>query len=193
MTTGGVCLECVLYHGTDKKYANDIISNGFVVKENRRHWLGNGIYFFTDEALARWWTTNPSKKFGHNISSPAIIQCVFASDDDTILDLRKFDDYTYCFEQFQHFYNNMYRPYCTMREIDINRLRCTFFDWLFDTHQYTAIIGTFLSAEQPYYKPIRQAENNFKNLNLAYNEVQVCIPEARQGHIVDMKIQMLGS
>lgn len=184
-------MEFILYHGTDKKYANDIISSGFVVKQNRSHWLGNGVYFFTDETLAKWWTTKPSKKFGHTISTPAIVRCVFTVKEDTVLDLRKFDDYTYCFEQFEYFYNNMYRPFSTMAQIDINKLRCTFFDWLFDINQYTAIIGTFISAEQPYYEPIKQADADFKHLNIAYNEVQVCIPETQQTHITDKQVQTI--
>ena len=46
-----------LYHGTDLKCAESIRTNGFVPRYSSEHWLGNGIYFFEDRALAEWWTT----------------------------------------------------------------------------------------------------------------------------------------
>ncbi|MBR3809179.1 MAG: hypothetical protein IKK46_02615, partial [Clostridia bacterium] len=54
-------------HGTDASVVNDILKNGFIYKPNDEHWLGDGIYFFLDENLAEWWTTNPTKKSGMHI------------------------------------------------------------------------------------------------------------------------------
>ena len=180
-------LKLTLYHGTDAEYADVIITDRFKTKQNRQHWLGNGVYFFTDEALAHWWTTKPSKKFGHNIYTPAIVECVFNAPESMILDLRRFIDFKYCFEQFQFFFNMLYAKYRKIEEVDIDRLRCTFFDWLFDIKQYAAIIGTFHSNRQPYYEQFEQDGSGFDNLNLAYTEVQVCIPETMQEYIIEKR------
>ena len=179
--------ELVLYHGTDKKYFNDIVASGFIVKKNPRHWLGNGIYFFTDKALAEWWTTKPTHKFGQDIFSPIVIQCFFTAPDDSVLDLRKFNDYKYCSEKFAHFYNNFFLPLCGGKRIDLNKLRCTFFDWLFEINKYTAIVGTFHSCDQPYFQSMLRPDSFFEHLNLSYNEVQVCVSESQRKNLTGYK------
>lgn len=48
--------ELVGYHGTKSSNVSDIISSN--------HWLGHGIYFFTDFELAEWWAKTKVEK--HN-------------------------------------------------------------------------------------------------------------------------------
>ena len=46
------------YHGTKKRFAESIINDGFKIatpKDNDNHWLGHGIYFYSDYELAEWW------------------------------------------------------------------------------------------------------------------------------------------
>jgi len=181
-------LKFTLYHGTDEEFAKKIQSEGFKVKESRDHWLGNGIYFFLDEELARWWTTKPMKKFGPKTTSPVIIKCDYTVNEDSILDLRKFTDYTFCYDRFRDFYTKMYEPYIAKNRIDIIKLRCAFFDWLFDIYKYKAIVGTFSPEEQSYYKPFKRAGSVFKHLGLVYGEVQVCISETQESHILNKQI-----
>ncbi len=182
----------LLFHGTDYTAATNILKSGFIVKENRTHWLGNGIYFFIDKSLATWWTTRPSSKFGCKITKPAILECVFDYTLENVLDLRNFDDYIFCMEQFEKFCNALYRPYCALEEIGFDKLRCTFFDWLLDVKKYDAIIGTFCSAQQPYLAPQRDKASDFKHLNLEYTEVQVCIPCDRQYRLRDKRCYRIG-
>ena len=67
-------LKLKLYHGTDFDIAQKICAEGFMCKTNLEHWLGNGIYFYLDKPLAKWWTTNPSKKFGTVIKQPVVLE-----------------------------------------------------------------------------------------------------------------------
>ena len=184
-------LKVDIFHATDAKNVDSIVENGFFPKKNPNHWLGNGVYFFVDETLAEWWTTNPSKKFGNKISSPAIIQCILDLPDDSILDLRKLTDYRYCFDMFNYFCNHWFFPYAKTEQIPVNRLRCLFFDWMFDINEYSAIIGTFLSSDQPYYGTMRRLGSRFETLNLSYSEVQVCVQETRQNLIIDKQVKLL--
>ena len=73
-----------VYHGTDKSVVDDIMRSGFRCKPNKEHWLGEGIYFFIDKSLAEWWTSNPSKKHGVNVTNPAIIECTIEAEDDKV-------------------------------------------------------------------------------------------------------------
>ena len=43
------------YHATDQNNAVLIQYEGFKFHHNDEHWLGNGVYFFIDEALAKKW------------------------------------------------------------------------------------------------------------------------------------------
>jgi len=60
------------YHGTDKKFAEMIISNGFSIKENEKNWFGNGIYFFE-------WSFSEAQNWAKNIKKfnpPVVIKCI---------------------------------------------------------------------------------------------------------------------
>ena len=61
------------YHGTKERFAASIINNGFKIairKENDNHWLGHGIYFYSDYELAEWWgrtkVNRQNEKYGNN-------------------------------------------------------------------------------------------------------------------------------
>ena len=66
-------MKVLAFHGTDYDVAQKIDHEGFISKPSLEHWLGNAIYFYIDELLAKWWTTRPSNKFGTSISWITII------------------------------------------------------------------------------------------------------------------------
>lgn len=53
------------YHATSVRNSQKILKNGFdksVSNQNKKHWLGDGVYFFTDIAWAVQWNINALKK-----------------------------------------------------------------------------------------------------------------------------------
>ncbi len=54
------------YHGTFgvdvESIMNNILNNGFTVSEKENEWLGKGIYFFDNDAQAKWWGSVCCKK-----------------------------------------------------------------------------------------------------------------------------------
>ena len=40
------------YHNTEASNINDIFQNGFICTPNEKHWLGQGIYFFSEIDVA---------------------------------------------------------------------------------------------------------------------------------------------
>ncbi|MFR2767236.1 MAG: hypothetical protein ACLTAI_02165 [Thomasclavelia sp.] len=49
-------MQLVGYHGTLKENANNIIrTKKYEYDETRKHWLGDGIYFFEDAFFAFRW------------------------------------------------------------------------------------------------------------------------------------------
>ena len=77
-------MNILAYHGTDYNIAELIVSHGFTFNRNPKHWLGNGIYLYQDYSLAKWWTTNPTKKFGSNVKERAIVFCNVNLDENKI-------------------------------------------------------------------------------------------------------------
>ncbi|MCM1297387.1 MAG: hypothetical protein NC311_17760 [Muribaculaceae bacterium] len=173
-----------VFHGTDYNLALQIQDSEFVVKKSDSHWLGNGIYFYVDEALAKWWTTNPTEKFGSSIKDPAIIRSTISIDNSRILDLRKRDDY----ERFIRWEDEFNRLLIENRndDLDWHIYRCALFDSIFNYKDIDMIIGCFDANEQPYI-----SEAMFcllKKLHLAYPEVQVCIKPSSQKYIKIIEI-----
>ena len=76
------------YHGTDLECAQKIVNTEFSFNYSETHWLGNGSYFFIDESLAKWWTHNPSKRFGVKVNTGAILKCTILLKEGHYLDLR---------------------------------------------------------------------------------------------------------
>ena len=44
-----------LYHGTHKRFSDDILRNGFKESKGDKEWLGDGIYFYLEDILAFKW------------------------------------------------------------------------------------------------------------------------------------------
>lgn len=165
------------FHGTDIHNAENIIKSGFKCKPSKQHWLGNGVYFYIDYSLAKWWTTNPTNKFGTNINIPAVIKCKIRAKSEYILDLRKLKDYN----KFVEIYRNEFLPYLFRGDlsskeqdlIDTKTLRCTYCDYLSIKYNYKLIIGTFYLPTQPYM-PVENGKF-FDTFNISYIESQICI------------------
>ncbi|MBD5399160.1 MAG: hypothetical protein HDR57_00785 [Treponema sp.] len=47
-------MKVLAFHGTDYDVAQKIDHEGFISKPSLEHWLGNAIYFYIDELLAKW-------------------------------------------------------------------------------------------------------------------------------------------
>jgi hypothetical protein len=175
----GEKIELEVYHGTDYEVAQIIISKGFKFKENKEHWLGNGIYFYNDISLARWWTEKPTNKFGTDIKVPGIVRCVLSVDNDRLLDLRKLDHYIWFSDRYKEFYEYVINSEIVIekeeesKEFKTKQLRCAFCDFLKNKFTIDALVGTFDLPEQPYL-PCAYG-TGFNKFALHYIETQVCV------------------
>ena len=53
------------YHGTSSRHAESIAKNGLdpdKTHERLNHWLGQGVYFYEDFGLAKWWANDIAGK-----------------------------------------------------------------------------------------------------------------------------------
>lgn len=163
------------YHGTDLERAKEIVKSDFIYKHNSKHWLGNGVYFYLDYSLAKWWTTNPSKMFGTKINTESIIQVEIEIDENDILDLRILEDY----KEFSDIYYNEFIPEIDtgiLGEINSHnykKVRCSFCDYLKNSYDLKCIIGNFDIPSQRYIPNKCRKLSDY--LKLHYIETQVCL------------------
>lgn len=163
-------MEIIAYHGTDFEIAEQIKKNGFIAKESPEHWLGNGIYFFLDESLAKWWT-KIDKPFGSKIIKPAIIKCKLTFEDNKLFNLLQLNTYN----EFIDMFSDFYKMYCKNKPTILpnwKKLRCTFCDYVHIIKNLDGILGNFIKKEASYKNSSNQ---NFKKLLLEYTEIQICV------------------
>lgn len=164
-------MRFLAYHGTDRERAEKILAGAFRVKANDEHWLGNGVYFYLDSSLARWWTTRPTRKFGEDVHTRAVLECILEPPG-RILDLRKLDDYRWFVEEYAQVIDYLTEKTHVERS-SFKKLRCAFCDYLYKQYRFDLIVGTFHLPEQPYLDFPRTPD--FNQLQLSYVETQVCV------------------
>ncbi len=180
--------EIICYHGTDSEIAKAIVASKFVCGYNDAHWLGNGIYFYEDEALAKWWTTNPSNKFGSHVTKPALVKCKISIDKKRVLDIRTLEGYNQYIEEFDKFFDIAYKYRLKNGALlSYQKFRCFFFDWLFEQNKYDLLIAPFSANKQPYL-PKSGNENFFKKMHILFTEGQICLSEKHQEFIIKKDI-----
>lgn len=181
-------MKIVAYHGTDMSVAKDIVNDRFICKSNKEHWLGDGIYFYPDLSLAKWWTSNPTSKFGVAIEKPAIIKCEIEIDEDRILNLSELSGFTKYIKLIDDFFSvalsDRSRP---SERIDYKKWRCAFFNYVFEINEADLIIAPFLVPTQPYF-PISKNKTLFEHMNIMYTERQICLREVCQDVIIAKNI-----
>ena len=170
-----------VYHGTDYSVAQKIQKEYFTIKQNKFHWLGNGIYFYQDKDLAKWWASSPSKRFGTEIINPAIISAEINLKKANLLDLRTLKGYRECAKCYSEFSDIVCSYYADDKAIDLERLRCCFFDYIMKKNDIDVIIGSF-TKKQPY-KDEPEIEY-LEAVDLGYPEVQICVRADRQRTLI---------
>ena len=170
--------EIVYYHGTDWGAAQKIQAEGFSFRPNKEHWLGNGIYFFLDRSLAKWWTKKPSAKFGTHIAKPVVLRCSIEIDTDDLMDIRDLEDYM----DFCKIYKSIYFPQYIEKVknrhpsdtfINYKQIRCQYCDFLKIYKGLKAITGNFYLPNQPYLP--QNTTTIIKHFQIAYTEIQLCV------------------
>ncbi len=175
------------YHGTDKSVANNIIQNGFQCKQNNEHWLGQGIYLYSDKSLAEWWTTNPTQKHGINVVDPVVIACDIEIDESRVLNLCTLAGYKKYVDLYNSFFRELSVNFRPKEEVSFKKLRCAFFNFIFLTYQVDVVIAPFVLPQQPYI-PVYTNSQFAKEMHIQYTEVQVCICEDKQGIIKNKSV-----
>lgn len=185
------------YHGTKERFANSIINDGFKIankKVNDNHWLGHGIYFYSDYELAEWWgrtkVNRQNEKYGLD-DTPIVIKGVIEGDTVWDLDrpfmLRKFKE---CQKELEQEFIKAGVKLDFSKGDTSEKIRCFWMDTVKEAHNISVIIYTFTRDNPSYveskYHVNRREEFSLRNLGLTYHEKQICVTDNR--FIVDKSI-----
>lgn len=163
------------YHGTDYTVAKKIEEGGFTFKSSDYHWLGNGVYFYLDYSLAKWWTSKPSAKFGTEIKDKSIIKCEVTFTD-TSLDLMNLEHFNFFCNVFFREFWPYYQQYHPLEETNWGKIRCSYCDYLHNQYDFDMILGNFDVQSQPYHTDqMNFNEYIYNNFQMKYTEIQLCV------------------
>ena len=185
------------YHGTKTRFANSIINNGFKIATSRKgdnHWLGHGIYFYSDYELAEWWgrtkVKRQNQKYGYTDTAVVIKGII---EGDSVWNLDK-PSTLKLFKQCQKSLERKFIQEGVKLDFSQNntpeKLRCFWMDVIKEAHNISVIIYTFTRDNPSYveseYHVNTDEEYSLGILGLEYHERQICVTDNR--FIVDKSI-----
>ncbi|MGN9160305.1 hypothetical protein [Clostridium sulfidigenes] len=168
------------YHGTFESVVKDIIDSGFKTKIRKDHWLGQGIYLYTDFALSKWWIQTKIEKLLLN-EEPAVIEVV-CKDNIKVLNLDNFEGMNFFYSSFEKVFEELKTLNVTVklkndssRESKIKNL-CFALDLIKKKYDIGVVIYTFTKTNPSYGEfDSKKFESEYFPFGLSYKETQVCI------------------
>ena len=126
------------------------------------HWLGRGIYFFTEKEFAEWWV---DKK-----SDMAILSCSIVCDDERVLNLDNFMA-NFKFQQKCKEYELKYKPAFKNE----NQYRATMIELYKSDYDVDVIIYTFEVYGGTFYQKHLLDKEISKSMKLFLPQKQICV------------------
>jgi len=160
--------ELIGYHGTEYSNRQKIINNGFLFNRRDDHWLGQGIYFYDNFELAKWWV---SKKTYCTVFKVKIqVDSIFFLDLDTKAGM------DYFLKEVQAILDGLNFG-VTLTEDNKYKNLCFVLDLLKVKKEIKVVAYTFLK-ERPKYaeQDIKEFKENYFALpyGFGYKEKQIC-------------------
>ena len=170
------------YHGTFENAVEDILSSGFKTEFREDHWLGQGIYLYTNFELSKWWIQTKIEKLLLN-EEPAVIEVICKSD----IKVLNLDD----FEGLNFFYSAFQKVFEQLKELDFTvtlkkgsspkdkiKNLCFALDLIKKEYYIDVVINTFLKANPSYGEfNTKEFEKEYLPFGLNYKETQICISD----------------
>lgn len=167
----GTIVSYIGYHSTDKKNIRSIRKEGFSFNPNPKHWLGDGVYFFSDNALAKKWAIRPPKGYGR-IYFPVVLKAKITSDKDSVIDMRMLDHYNYIKQQYDLYVSFINNASLIVENTNIDNQRCAFFNWLQKKLKMKVLIAYF---DERNLSEATSNNSSFIMFHMPYIETQICV------------------
>ena len=171
------------YHGTHSFAKASIARYGFDPDKTCRrqdHWLGQGVYFFTDQRQALWWANSVSGK--RPGSYPVVYRVEIEAPDEKVLDL---DDNVQLALYYDRILDGFF-PDAGRGQVPLftrDSMRAVFPDYYKKEYGISVITRTFakdsvLYAGKPQYgERLKMQRALVKMSGLSFHEKQICVSE----------------
>lgn len=168
------------YHGTFKSVTEDIINKGFKVELRDDHWLGQGIYLYTDFELSKWWVQTKIDKLLLN-EEVSVIE-VISKCNIKVLNLDNVEGVNFFYCAFKQVFEELKKLDVTIKfkknETPKNKTKnlCFALDLMKKKYNIDVVINTFIK-ENPSYGEVnsRKFEKEYFPFGINYKETQICI------------------
>jgi hypothetical protein len=171
----GTIIAYSAYHVTDANNVESIKKNNFTFQSSEEHWLGDGIYFFLDSALAKkWGESKPTYKFG-SINKPIVLKANIVVDESEVIDMRFLDDYNAMKNAFDSYWCSVCSLNKALDKANYKKIRCAFFNACIKKTGCKCLIA-YLS-ERNNLADYTEYYREFAFLKTPYMEVQMCVTD----------------
>lgn len=178
--------KIIAYHGTKSCFVESILNDNFKIKQPKKkdnHWLGHGVYFFSEYELAHWWAetkvTVHNKKYKYCDTASVIeaeIKYKKSIDLDTAIGRNSF------FSFWEQYEKEMIRKGIVLdfatgeknSKIIQERKRCFALDCFKKEKKIDIIVYTF-TRQDPVYETSKYNLRVANDLGLEYREKQICV------------------
>ncbi len=179
-------VEYIGYHGTTSINKDNILTNGFTYNHRDDHWLGQGIYFLTEEYLAKQWAIQ--KALNTDNEKPIVIVSLIQAEQDKILDLTKIHQYL-MFVQFSMEFNAALKTYYPDKDIILCKkhyLGCLVCDAYKEKYDIEIIVSSFPKSISKYFNTPYDNKNIMELIEIPYGEVQICVSSNKNIMMTDI-------
>lgn len=186
-------IQFTAYHGTCSIHKASIEQHGFSpekVKRRDDHWLGQGVYFFSDQNIATWWAKDQASKDWNKGSFPVVYQCEISTDESAYFDLDVYSNLDYFFNYAIQLKRDIDEsPDLTNKPIFTDdSFRAILFDYFKRANNIDVIVYTFSKPLASYTQKRRGNDKSLvltlsDILGLSFHERQICVSNrACMGH-----------
>lgn len=168
------------YHGTFESVVKDIIDLGFKMEKRSDHWLGQGIYLYSEFALSKWWIETKINKL-HLNEEPAVIEVV-CKDNVKVLNLDSVEGVNFFLSALEEVLEELKQLNCTFKfkkDSSIKSIiknRCFVLDLLKKKYEIGVVIYTFEKTKPSYGEfDLEKFERENFLIGIRYKETQICI------------------
>lgn len=177
--------EIIGYHGTCSKWYDSIREVGLdpkKVKYRDDHWLGQGVYFFTELDKALWWANDQANKPWNNGTYPIAYRTEILAKEEEILNLDNQNQLDKFFDQILESIDSIEKSGSEKHPVFANQsqYRALYFDYYKEQNNISVIIYTFKKPFAKYAKirtkeEVERLKSLSKILGVEYSETQICV------------------
>ncbi len=165
------------YHGTHLRNVTSILKHAFTANERKDHWLGQGIYFYDNFELAKWWIE--TKLHAPSGAGCAVIEVALGCQKKEFLDLDQPRGVDYFLSELSKLLDQLQigLKFMVSREDDSMRNLCFGIDLVKKHLDIKLVAMTFYKAHPSYAEgDINLFEKQYFLLprSFSYKERQIC-------------------